>query len=245
MCTILLAWRHAAAPVIVAANRDELVARASAPPQALSDVPPITGGRDLVAGGTWLAVRRDDGRIAAVTNRRPSGSDEIARDPARRSRGLLPVAVLQTAGDADAEALIRRIPPEDYNPFNLLYIGAERALVLHSDGEGPADVRLVEPGLHVLCVHDLDAESAKEAGLRARLRDAIAPGAGDGPALEAMTEMLRDHRPAAGDAHGAACLHGDVYGTVSASTVVIAKDGEIDYRHAPGRPCVTAFEAVA
>jgi hypothetical protein len=42
----------------------------------------------------------------------------------------------------------------------------------------------------------------------------------------------------------AACIHGDVYGTVSASTV-IAGNGRLVYEHAPGRPCVTPFTQVA
>ena len=90
MCTILLAWRCVAdADVVLAANRDELVARASAPPGLLSEHPRIAGGRDLVAGGTWLAVAAD-GRLCAVTNRRTGSVDEVRRDPDRLSRGEIP-----------------------------------------------------------------------------------------------------------------------------------------------------------
>src|SRR2546428_14086130 len=68
-------------PFVVAANRDEALARRSAPPQELE--PGIIGGKDLESGGTWLGVNKS-GLFVAVTNRHA---------PARRtdsySRGLL------------------------------------------------------------------------------------------------------------------------------------------------------------
>ena len=50
-----------------AANRDELHERPTAPAGWWENQEAILGGRDLQAGGTWLAVDRD-GRLAAVTN---------------------------------------------------------------------------------------------------------------------------------------------------------------------------------
>jgi hypothetical protein len=71
VCTILLAWRaHPGVPIVLAANRDELIARPSQSPGVLQTHPLVLGGRDLVAGGTWLAVGID-GTLCAVTNRRP------------------------------------------------------------------------------------------------------------------------------------------------------------------------------
>ncbi len=35
----------------------------------------------------------------------------------------------------------------------------------------------------------------------------------------------------------AACVHGDLYGTVSASSVIVPDAGAVVYRHAAGRPC--------
>ena len=68
MCLILVAWKaHHDYPFIVAANRDEFHARATAVAGAWTDAPQVLAGRDLEAGGTWLGVT-DAGRFAAVTN---------------------------------------------------------------------------------------------------------------------------------------------------------------------------------
>ena len=81
MCLIVVALGQSARyPFVVAANRDE---RHSRPTQAAAwwpDPPNVLGGRDLQAGGSWLAVDRR-GRMAAVTNVR-----DPPPEPAARSR---------------------------------------------------------------------------------------------------------------------------------------------------------------
>src|SRR6187431_411276 len=98
MCTIaLLIDVVAGAPIVLAANRDELYERPTRPPEILVASPRIAGGVDALSGGTWLAVRAD-GRFAAVTNQRV-----LARPPpGLRSRGL---AVLGLAAAEDPDAL--------------------------------------------------------------------------------------------------------------------------------------------
>ncbi|MFM8410648.1 MAG: NRDE family protein, partial [Alphaproteobacteria bacterium] len=52
MCTLALFSRVLPGlPLVVAANRDEFLARPTASPGLLSDAPQVFGGRDLVAGG--------------------------------------------------------------------------------------------------------------------------------------------------------------------------------------------------
>ncbi|HKQ57135.1 MAG TPA: NRDE family protein, partial [Candidatus Eisenbacteria bacterium] len=70
MCTLILG-RDVVAPgtVLLAANRDEDPRRPSAPPMVLRERPRLVGGRDLQAGGTWLAVR-DARAMVAILNRR-------------------------------------------------------------------------------------------------------------------------------------------------------------------------------
>jgi hypothetical protein len=62
--------------------------------------------------------------------------------------------------------------------------------------------------------------------------------------MTGMRAMLANHTSASDSPVDAACIHGDVYGTVSASTV-IAGNGRLLYEHALGRPCVTPFTQVA
>src|SRR5690348_2804963 len=97
MCTIaILSDVVAGAPLVIAANRDEIYARPARPPHVLRDAPRIVGGSDAVGGGTWLAVRAD-GRFVAVTNQRALATPP----PGLRSRGL---AVLELAAADDPDA---------------------------------------------------------------------------------------------------------------------------------------------
>jgi uncharacterized protein with NRDE domain len=231
MCTILLAWRCVpGAAAVLAANRDEFVGRPAAAPAVLLEDPLIAGGRDLHAGGTWMAVAAD-GRLGAVTNRRSE-----MRDPTRRSRGELPLAVLTAGGDAATRRFVESLDPAAYNPFNLLALSRTQALVAH--GAERLEVIELTPGPHVLTVHDLDQPGEpKVEHLLARLDQAVGRAAGPGALLEEMEGLLRDPEWA--------CLHGDLYGTVSASSVLIPDAGEVVYRHAPGRPCEVGHRDVS
>lgn len=244
MCTILVAWRCLGdADFVVAANRDELVARPAVAPGLLSDHPAIYGGRDLLAGGTWLAVT-GDGRLAAVTNRGGDSQDEVGRDPGRRSRGELPVVLL--GSDAgDDRRMLETIRPGDYNPFNLLVLSADHALVGHGAGGDRLEIVELQPGTHVLCVHDVDdVTHAKELRLRDRLEHALHGVRTAATCVAAMTALLRDHGIDGGDAMDAVCIHGSTYGTVSASVVTSREGRTLTYRHAAGRPCITEFADV-
>src|SRR5690242_9686697 len=100
MCTIAILFGVADAPLILAANRDEMYVRPTRPPEVLARAgseAKVVGGRDVLSGGTWLALRRD-GRFVAVTNQRA-----IDPPPALglRSRGL---AVIELAEAADPDA---------------------------------------------------------------------------------------------------------------------------------------------
>lgn len=229
MCTVLIA--HDCVPgarLLVAANRDELVARASAGPGVLREVggTVIVGGRDLVAGGTWLAVA-GDGRLAAVTNRHVPD-----RDPTRRSRGEIPLLLLAEAGDERRQAAGLR--SRDYNPANVLLAVADGALVVHLEA-GARSVEL-DSAAHVLTTVDVDSGD-KARRLAVLLQRALAGPPSPLAALEAMEAVLRDHGPDGSAGLDAACVHGDVYGTVSSSSVLVEAGGGVVYRHAAGRPC--------
>jgi uncharacterized protein with NRDE domain len=227
---------------VLAANRDELIARPSQAPGVLHVDPLVLGGRDLVAGGTWLAVGAD-GTMSAVTNRHPADGPPVAPDPSRRSRGEIPVDLL-TMDPAAVPEHLASLGPGLYNPVNVLWIGRDRALVAHVDDSGPVRVVDLAPGPHVLTTRDVDdIRQPKVAMLMAGLQHAIGSGDEASATMTGMRALLASHVSASESPVDAACIHGEVYGTVSASTV-IAGDGRLDYEHAPGRPCVTPFEQV-
>jgi uncharacterized protein with NRDE domain len=245
VCTILLAWHaHPDAPVILAANRDELISRASAPPGVLHSDPLVMGGRDLVAGGTWLAVSAA-GTVCAVTNRHPADGRPAPPDPTRRSRGEIPLALLTDGDPQNVPARLAVLGPGRYNPVNVAWVSADRALVAEVDDSGPVRVIDLQPGAHVLTTGDLDDTALpKVAMLRAGMDSALSAGGAPGEILLRMRALLASHTSPTDRPVDAACIHGDVYGTVSASSVIAGRRG-ITYEHAPGRPCVTPFARVA
>ncbi len=113
MCLIAIAHRVSARfPLVLAANRDEDYARASRDAHWWDDAADILGGRDVVHGGSWLAITKQ-ARFAAVTNLR--GAQQRSR-----SRGAL-VRDFVTSSDeprAYAEALLGEA--EEYSGFHLL-----------------------------------------------------------------------------------------------------------------------------
>ena len=84
MCSIVvLRQSDSEWPIIIGANRDEMIERKSLPPDRhWSEQNHIIGGKDIEAGGTWLAVN-DYGLVAAVLNR----MDTLGPMKNKRSRG--------------------------------------------------------------------------------------------------------------------------------------------------------------
>ena len=121
MCLIVVALGVAPRyPLIVAANRDELHARPTQAAAWWEDAPRVIGGRDLQAGGTWLAADRR-GRFAAVTNIR-----DLARPQGLSSRGALVADFLLGHEPAERYAARALAAGAAYGAFNLLvYDGRE------------------------------------------------------------------------------------------------------------------------
>ena len=99
MCTVII---HRRAdhdwPLILAANRDEMIDRPwLAPARHWPDRPEITAGQDSLAGGTWIGIN-DHGVVAAILN----GHGALGPAEGYRSRGELPLEVLDHADAAAA-----------------------------------------------------------------------------------------------------------------------------------------------
>jgi uncharacterized protein with NRDE domain len=136
LCLIAIAV-HASPryPIIIAANRDEFYDRPTRSLHLWDDDPDIAGGRDLRAGGTWLAVTRD-GRFAAVTNIR--GNDGL---PDARSRGALVGDFVRS--NIPPLDYAQRIRADDYAGFHLL--AGDPESVAHVATDIPA--RLLDDGI--------------------------------------------------------------------------------------------------
>ena len=94
MCTLILGYQVlGAGTLILAANRDENPARPSDPPGLLGESPRVVGGRDRLAGGTWLAIRERSAVVAMLNRRETPGEGATTTRGATLSRGLLTLEV--------------------------------------------------------------------------------------------------------------------------------------------------------
>jgi uncharacterized protein with NRDE domain len=239
------------APLVVAANRDEYRARPSVAMTVLERGPiAILGGRDEVAGGTWLATN-EAGLVAGLTNRPlPDGPDR-----AKRSRGELPLVLARHTTAAGAvDAFRAEVDPGDYNPAWLLV--ADRYDAFFVDVTG-ADRVVAEPlgaGVHVLENRNLHEPSVKADRVRTLLDAVLA--APDERLQDRLAALLADHHhpapegDAAEDAAAssnprlvaevrAICVHDDAdeYGTRSSTVISVAADGRPGVRYTDDCPC--------
>lgn len=188
MCLIALDHRPGSAcPLRLIANRDEFHARPTAPLGAWEDSPDIVGGRDLEAGGGWLAVHRR-GRLAAVTNVR---DPRLSMPPDAPSRGEL---VREALACDDPAAWLDRLAggaARAYAGFNLLVGDGETLWHLHR-GLDVVRLRRVPPGLHGLSNADLNTPWPKLIAAR----QGLAAGLRRGRFPEKALSVLGDERPA-------------------------------------------------
>lgn len=223
-------------PLVVAANRDEMLARPSRGPMLQAEGAYLAP-RDELLGGTWMGLSRA-GLFVAVTNRAGAG-----RDPSRASRGELVTRALGATDAAWLHAELARSSGERYNPFHLLYGDRARAFVTWSDGTTLHQEELAQ-GLAIVTERSYhDVESARAAALQA----ALAPLAdGSLPPPEALHAPLRVH--VAGDPFASACVHAAElgYGTRSSSVTYLADEPRRSRLYwAEGPSCTAVLEDVS
>lgn len=187
MCIAVFIWQHHPVyDLLLFLNRDEYHNR---PTQALSwwEGGEILGGRDEVAGGTWLACSKN-GKFAFVTNVR-----ELQPLPAPNSRGDLPLRFLQSKKnpwDFSAELMTEA---DHYHGFNLIIAdlcSKCMVYVTNRHGEGGISATEVSPGIHVLSNATLDSPWPKAKRLRDNFEEQLdSYDNGEAPVKE-MAERL-------------------------------------------------------
>jgi uncharacterized protein with NRDE domain len=220
VCLIIVAHRMSDRfPLVVAANRDEEYARPTRPAHFWDDAPDVLGGRDLMHGGSWLAISRG-GRVAAVTNLRG------APKPGALSRGFLVRDFVTSSIDprSYAEAVARR--KDEYSGFHLIAgtIGGE---IVHLSDE----LRVWPPGIYGVSNGPADARWEKiDRGVE-HVRDALQID--DATALAAdLIDFLGT--PTSNEIERTVFVAGDRYGTRS-STAIVATSDEILFVEQPYR----------
>ena len=152
MCLVSFLWKqHEKHSLIVVANRDEFWDRPTARADWWDDHTDIWGGRDLQAGGTWLAVHKVHGRFAWVTNYR----EPVEKNSGHPSRGeLIPKFLLDTAPVSAFTSWIETHGKE-YQGFNLVY-GDQNELWYFSNRLDEPVAQKLEAGLYGLSNHLLE-----------------------------------------------------------------------------------------
>lgn len=239
MCLILFAYRvHPEYPLVLAANRDEYLARPTAPVGFWSGNPDILAGRDLVGGGTWLGVSRN-GRWAAVTNvREPAFHADNAP-----SRGVVVSQFLESDLDPAVFAAALGERASVLNGFNLLLGSPETLAFVSNRGPEPGRpvhrIEAVGPGIHGLSNATMDTPWTKvERGrniLEAHLLESE-------PQPEALFDLLADETVASDRdlpdtgvglelerALSPARIRLPHYGTRSSTVLLVSSDGHVTF----------------
>jgi hypothetical protein len=169
MCTVVVSVDPASPfPVLLVGVRDEFIARAwQHPGRHWPDRPDLIGGRDIQAGGTWLAMHPGVPRAACVLN----GHGRMAAERIRISRGELPLraAAADKPGDALAGLDLTR-----FDPFHLVYADPDAVWLWNWDGDELVE-RPLGAGLHIVVNSGLEARTPP----RHRSRYADVPGSAE------------------------------------------------------------------
>jgi uncharacterized protein with NRDE domain len=241
MCTLVFGFGVVApGTLVLATNRDEDPARGSEAPQALRRSPLVLGGRDVVAGGTWLALRPGRAVAGGGDDAPPSASLLLNRfDPepgkaGRRSRGLLTLDV--AAAEDPRERARMEAASGRYAPCSLVWLSQDEAWLLALRAGQAPELQPIAPGWHALTHFELDDPTdARATWLLAQLAAWRPESLSEARAR--LESLIASH---GGDGAPPICLHGGRAPTVSAASLVLAH-GAVSYRHAQGPPCVTPF----
>ncbi len=244
MCTLAIYVRQLPGfPLVIAANRDEFLDREATDPEVLAQAPRIVGGRDLRAGGTWLAISADGG-VAGLLNRRTDALPIASK----RSRGELPMLALAVRSASAAQAAIGTLAADAYNAFNLLVADRDEAWVAQNH-EHEMRITPLDRGLHLVSNLDVDDPTCPKIA-RSHVRfaaagDAFAADRDEDAFRAALHAIVSDHTltldPRLPDALGAICVHAGRFGTRCSSLLFLDDAGRWRHWFAAGPPCTADF----
>jgi hypothetical protein len=224
MCTLVILRRPGHTwPVLIGANRDEMIDRESKPPgRHWPDRPDLVAGLDVLAGGSWLGIN-DWGVAAAVLNRHGS----LGPAANRRSRGELVLEALDHADAAAAAEALSHLNPEAYRTFNLIVADESSAFWLRHAGGRRMELKPVKNGLSMIAAGDIDDLATRRIRLALpafRAWPTPDPGRNDWAAWEALLGSTR--APPNEPATAAMRFRTDGYGTRSSALVALpARNG--------------------
>jgi hypothetical protein len=239
MCTLVILRRPEHMwPVVIGANRDEMIGRPAEPPaRHWPDRPEVIAGRDLLAGGSWLGIN-DWGVAAAVLNRHGS----LGPAPGQRSRGELVLEALDHPDAVAAAEALSHLDPRAYRTFNLVVADNRDGFWLRHADTGKIEVRPLKDGLSIIAAGEVDDLRTRRLELAAPLFRAATPPDPDRDDWRDWEALLSNDESPAGEPPEAALRfrlpHG--YGTVSSALIALpepnAGERKPRFRYAQWQP---------
>jgi transport and Golgi organization protein 2 len=229
MCTLAILRRPEHMwPVIIGANRDEMIGRPARPPaRHWPDRPEVVAGLDELAGGSWLGVN-DWGVAAAVLNRHGS----LGPAEGQRSRGELVLEALDHPDAVAAAEALSHLDPTAYRTFNLIVADNRDAFWLrHADGKN-IDAWPIAEGLSLIDSGELNRPNNRRVTLATPLFRAAQPPDPDSDAWSEWETLLSNDESPPGEPPESALRFrtGHGYGTVSSALIALPATGADERR---------------
>lgn len=249
MCTLVVLRRPGHAwPLILGANRDEMMTRPwSAPARHWPDRPEVLAGRDDLAGGSWMGINHH-GVVAGILNRQGT----LGPADGKRSRGELVLLALDHADAAAAALVMSALRPDSYRPFNMVVADNVHAFYVAHRGDGlPVQIQSLKEGLTMLTSREPDDESSPRIAFhRPRFATAPAPDPdrgewADWERLMASAERAADTGPEGAMNFVLASGFGTVSSTLAALPAIGRNGVEPAFRFAAGRPGQVPYRDLA
>jgi uncharacterized protein with NRDE domain len=250
MCTVIVHRRTGHDwPLILAANRDEMIDRPwQAPARHWPDRPETTAGQDTLAGGTWIGIN-DWGVVAAILN----GHGALGPAEGYRSRGELPLEVLEHADAAAAAEALQDVNPNAYRPFNLVIADNRDAFCISvsaTDWGARAETKQLAGGVSMVTARGVnDDRSPRTRSYLPQFQRAAVPDPETGDWRDWRALLASRVHDAAEGADGAMTIVTERgFGTVCTSLIALPTidhpEKRPKFKFAPGRPGETAFEDI-
>jgi uncharacterized protein with NRDE domain len=248
MCTLVILRRPDHAwPVVIGANRDEMLGRtALAPARHWPDRPEVIAGLDQLAHGSWLGIN-DWGVAAAVLNRHGS----LGPAPGQRSRGELVLEALDHPDAVAAAEALSHLDPAAYRTFNLIIADNRDAFWLrHADGKS-VDAWPIQDGLSLIDSGELNRPNNRRVTLATPLFRAAAVPEPDRDDWADWQALLSNSESPSGEPPENALrfITGHGYGTVSSALVALPQPNSGErkprFRYAQWQPAATPWADVA
>ncbi|CAK7329080.1 unnamed protein product [Dovyalis caffra] len=198
MCIAVFLWQaQPLYPFLLLLNRDEYHSRnlflfriRPTKPLGWWEGGEILGGKDELAGGTWLGCTRD-GKIAFITNVR-----EVKSTLQAKTRGDLTLRFLESNKNPKEYAEELAKEADQYNGFNLILADISSKSMVYLTNRPKAEkfiVMEVTPGMHVLSNASLDSPWPKAQRLGNGFKDLMEKyGEAELPTKEMADILMRN-----------------------------------------------------